>query len=293
MAALPAAEHPKANAFPSVRGRSLAALANEVNATATLDPANAVFTPGTQRFAFALTDKDQRFIYAPTALYLAASPTSRAIGPFVAPDDPLTVAPPYRSEQNSAPGGLAAIYWSELRLPRSGTVDVLAVTLAGSTLIGSTAEIPVARSTPIPGPGQRPPDIATDTLASVHGHVALLTTRIPPESMHSVSFGQVLGKRPIALLFSTPALCTSRVCGPVTDIMTSLQHEFSGRVAFIHQEVYVDNNPSKGRRRQLLAFHLASEPWLFTVNRHGVIAARLEGAFGINEARAALEAALR
>ena len=28
------------------------------------------------------------------------------------------------------------------------------------------------------------------------------------------------------------------------------------------------------------AFHLQTEPWLFTINRHGGIAARLEGAFG-------------
>jgi hypothetical protein len=33
------------------------------------------------------------------------------------------------------------------------------------------------------------------------------------------------------------------------------------------------------------------EPWLFTINRNGVIAARLEGAFGINAFRQALKAA--
>jgi hypothetical protein len=108
-----------------------------------------------------------------------------------------------------------------------------------------------------------------------------------------VSFNQALGKRPIALLFSTPELCTSRVCGPVTDIIVQLQHEFGNRIAFIHQEIYVDNQPSKGLRPQLAAFHIETEPWLFTINPKGVIAARVEGAFGIEEARQALEAALR
>ena len=28
------------------------------------------------------------------------------------------------------------------------------------------------------------------------------------------------------------------------------------------------------------AFHLPSEPWLFTVNRHGTISSVIEGAFG-------------
>jgi hypothetical protein len=111
--------------------------------------------------------------------------------------------------------------------------------------------------------------------------------------MHSVSLNQVLGRRPVALLFSTPELCKSRVCGPVTDIMVQLQRQYGGRIAFIHQEVYVGNQPTRGLRSQLKAFHLQTEPWLFTINRRGVITARLDGVFGIKEARAALEAALR
>ena len=111
--------------------------------------------------------------------------------------------------------------------------------------------------------------------------------------MASVSFADVLGKRPVALLFSTPQLCISRVCGPVTDVAVALQHEFGDQVTFIHEEVYVDNQPSKGLRPQLKAFHLRTEPWLFAINRHGVIVARLEGAFGTTELRQALQAALR
>jgi hypothetical protein len=151
----------------------------------------------------------------------------------------------------------------------------------------------VAASSPIPNVGQRPPDIQTDTLATTNGNVSLLTTRLPPEEMHSVSLNQVLGKKPVALIFSTPQLCVSRICGPVTDILVSLQKRYQDRIAFIHEEVYVDNQPSKGLRPQMKAFHLQTEPWLFTINKQGVIAARLEGAFGSNEVEQALEAALR
>ena len=43
------------------------------------------------------------------------------------------------------------------------------------------------------------------------------------------------------------------------------------------------------------AFHLQTEPWLFAINRRGIIAARLEGAFGTDRARrcAACGAAMR
>ena len=108
-----------------------------------------------------------------------------------------------------------------------------------------------------------------------------------------MSFDQVLGKQPIALLFSTPQLCISKVCGPVTDIAVQLQHQFSNQITFIHEEVYVNNQPSQGLRPQLKAFHLETEPWLFTINRRGIIAARLEGAFGVNAFTQALQAALR
>jgi hypothetical protein len=292
VAELGAAERPQRSEFPPAAGRSLKQLGALAGSNAQLGAANGTFTPGVRRLAFALTDGSQRFIYAPTAVYIATSPTAPAQGPFLAPADPMTVAPQYRSQQNSAPGGLQAIYWTELPAPRPRVYDVLALTRTRGGLIGSPGEIAVAHSWPIPDVGQRPPAIATGTLASAHGNVGLLTTRIPPEDMHSVSFDQVLGKRPVALLFSTPQLCTSRICGPVTDLAVALQHQFSRRITFIHEEVYANNQPTQGLRPQLKAFHLETEPWLFTINRRGEITARLEGAFGINELRQALEAAL-
>jgi hypothetical protein len=263
-----------------------------VKSSAQLGAATGTFTPGTQRLAFGLTASSGEYIYAPTAIYFAKSPSTPAKGPFLAPADPMSVAPQYRSKQNSGPGGIKAIYATELPVPHAGTYTVLSITRTKKGLIGAPGEIAVAKSSPIPDVGQRPPDIATDTAATVGGDMALLTTRVPPEQMHSVSLQQVLGKRPIALLFSTPQFCISRVCGPVTDVAVELQHEFSKRITFIHEEVYVDNQPSKGLRPQLKAFHLRTEPWLFTINRRGIITARLEGAFGTTELRQALRAAL-
>ncbi len=226
-------------------------------------------------------------------MYIAATPTSPASGPFLAPADSMTVQAQYRSQQNAAPGGLQAIYSTNVPASKAQTYDVLSLTKTSKGLIGATGEIAVAKISPIPNVGQRPPAIATDTLATVHGNVSLLTTRVPPESMHSASFNQLLGKKPIVLIFSTPELCHSRICGPVTDVAVQLQHEFGNRIVFIHQEVYADNNPSKGLRPQMKAFHLQTEPWVFTINRQGIIAARLEGAFGLNELRQAIEAALK
>jgi hypothetical protein len=289
-----AALAPRMSQFPPVKGRTLAQLAKVVQGSVQFGAATGTFTPGTRRLAFALNSSSGAFLYAPTAVYLATGPNAKDVqGPFLAPADPMSVAPRYRSKQNAGPGGIQAIYGAQVRLPHAGTFAVLTLSATARGLIGAPGEVAVAAASPIPDVGQRPPAIATDTAGTVHGNVALLTTRLPPDSMHAVSLDQVLGKRPVALIFSTPQLCTSRVCGPVTDIAVSLQKEFAGRIDFIHEEVYVDNQPNKGLRPQMKAFHLQTEPWLFAINRQGVIVTRLEGAFGVNELRAALEAALR
>jgi hypothetical protein len=290
---LTAAQHPRTAQFPAARGRSLRQLGTLVKASAQLGAATGTFTPGLRRIAFGLNSSSGQFVYAPTAIYISRSPGAPAAGPFLAPADPMTVAPQYRSQQNAGPGGIKAIYAARVPIPHAGTFTVLALTRTGKGLIGSPGEIAVARSSSIPDVGQRPPAIATDTPATVGGNIALLTTRRPPEQMHSVSLDQVLGKRPVALLFSTPQFCVSRVCGPVTDVTVALQHQFGDKITFIHEEVYADNQPSKGFRPQMKAFHLRTEPWLFAINRRGVIVARLEGAFGTHELAQALETAQR
>jgi hypothetical protein len=299
-AALPAAVselaqagHPRATDFPSARGKTLQQVASLATSTAQFGAATGTFTPGSRRLAFGLNTSSGAFVYAPTAVYLAKTPGSPAQGPFLAPADPMTVAPAYRSTQNSGPGGVKAIYEAQVRLPSPGTYYVLSLTRTPKGLVGAPGQIAVGGASPIPDVGQRAPAIATDTLASTHGDLSLLTTRTPPDSMHVVSFDRVVGRRPVALLFSTPQLCVSKVCGPVTDIVAQLQHRFGSRVTFIHEEVYVNNQPGQGLRQQLKAFHLQTEPWLFTVDRRGTIVARLEGAFGVNAVARALEAALR
>lgn len=293
IAELGAAQHPRAGQFPAANGKSLKQLATAAHSSVQLGAATGTFTPGVQRFAFALTTNSGAFVYAPTVVYVASTPEAPAKGPFLAPADPMSVQPQYRSKQNTGPGGIQAIYAANVPVPKAGTYFVLSLTQGPKGLIGATGELAAAPTSPIPAVGQRPPDIATDTLASVHGDRSLLTTRQPPENMAATSLDQVLGKKPIALLFSTPQLCVSRVCGPVTDIAVQIQKRFGSKVDFIHQEVYVDNQPSKGLRSQLKAFHLRTEPWLFAINRQGKIVARLEGAFGTTELTKAVQAALQ
>jgi hypothetical protein len=284
----------RASDFPPVRGRTLQAVANDVQPGPQVGLATSVLLPGTERVAFGVIGSDSRFVYGKTALYVAASPGSRAGGPYPAPADSIVPEAPFLSRGAAEDtADIKAIYAAQVPFPHPGSYAVLVVTKAGSQLLGATTKVAVARSSPIPNLGGRPPRIHTDTVASAGGDISKIETRVPPDDMHEVDFYDVLGERPVALLFSTPALCQSRVCGPVTDIALQLESEFRDEMTFIHQEVYVDNTVEKGLRPQLQAFDLETEPWLFTFDREGRVAARLEGSFGVEAFSRAVQAALR
>jgi hypothetical protein len=292
-----AAQAVQASDFPAAAGRTLDDVAGEIRGGGTVEVglASSVFTVGRNRLAFGVIDQQGQFVYGPTAVYVAPTPQSRAQGPFAAPADVLMTEARYRSRQAAEETDpFAAVYQAQVSFRRKGSYSVLVVTRKGDGYVAAPAQVQVTtkQADPIPDVGEPAPDVATDTLESVKGNKDLLDTRTPPSEMHERSFDQVVGTKPVALLFATPQLCQSRVCGPVTDVALQLQAEYGDQVEFIHQEVYVDNDPNAGLRKPLQAFRLRTEPWLFVVDRNGRISARLEGSFGLTAFENALKTAL-
>jgi hypothetical protein len=219
------------------------------------------------------------------------------LGPYPAPADVLLTDPKFRSQQAATEGSsFAAIYEAQVPFKQPGVYKVLTVTeLDGRKVAaGMAAQVVAPRQDAIPDVGEKAPPIETDTRGTVHGNLDLLDTRSPKAlELSDQSFGDVVGKKPVALLFATPQLCQSRVCGPVTDEMLQVKAETGDKMVFIHQEPYQDNDLKQGFRPQVQRYGLQSEPWLFTVDKHGRIAARLEGSIGIRAFRAAVRAALK
>ena len=169
----------------------------------------------------------------------------------------------------------------------------MAVTLVDGKPVAAPGQLQVitAAQDKIPEVGEPAPKVQTDTVASAGGDVEAIDTRRPTSDMHG-DFARRSGKKPVALLFATPQLCQSRVCGPVVDVGLQLRARYGDQVDFIHQEVYTDNDPNKGLRAPLQAFNLQTEPWLFVVGKDGRITARLEGSFGLDAFEQALKTAL-
>jgi hypothetical protein len=294
---LDAATKVTAASFQPAGGRTLRQVADSLDGTGPqVSFATQTLVPGrSQRLAFGVIDEKTGFVYAPTAIYLAPSENAKARGPFPAPADLLMTDAPFRS-QNAATESdpFAAIYETTVPLDKPGDYPVLAVSLIGGKRVGAAGLVTVtpAAKDPIPDIGQQAPRVATDTLASAGGDVKKIDTRVPPSDMHEVSLKDALGKKPVALLFATPQLCQSRVCGPVVDIAAQLKKTYGDRMTFIHQEVFKDNEVAKGLRQPLQDFKLRTEPWLFVMDKTGKITARLEGSFGFRAFENAIKSGL-
>ena len=142
----------------------------------------------------------------------------------------------------------------------------------------------------IPDVGDKAPAVDTPTVDEV-GDVAEIDTRNPHDTMHDVDSADTVGKKPTVLLFATPALCVSRVCGPVVDVAEQVKSELGDDAAFIHMEVFDNNDPNEGVRPQLQEYGLQTEPWLFVIDADGKVSTRIEGAFSLDELREAVEKA--
>jgi hypothetical protein len=252
------AESPRAADFPATKGRTLQQVADRIgggDVEAAL--ASSVFDVGGNRLAFGVIDGQGRFVYGKTAVYVSRGPGQPAQGPYLAPADVLLTKPPYRSKQAATEQDpFSAIYAAQVPFRQPGRWTVLVATRRGGRLVAAPTQVHVnmPADDPIPRVGQRPPRVVTDTVASAKGDVSKIDTRQPPDDMHDVSFAAALGKKPVALLFATPQLCQSRVCGPVTDLEEQMKATYGKQMAFIHQEVYVDNNVRKGLREPLRRF---------------------------------------
>ena len=282
---------PSKEVFPAVEGRTLQQMADIARGQLNIALGASVFTPGTARFPFGLFDDNQEIVVRPSAVYVARRGEDKAMGPYPATVNSLAVSAPFRS-QSVAESDPKSVFVAQVPFESSGGYQVLILTKSSKGWNAGVTAIPVKRNRTIPAVGTSAPRISTPVAAPGSRTLAAIDTRRPYDEMHSVDFKDVVGRRPVALLFATPQLCSSRLCGPVTDVAAELQSKYGDEMTFIHNEVFVDNDASKTYRPQLKAFGLKTEPWLFVIDSSGRVAARLEGAFGYDEFEAAVKRGL-
>ena len=161
---------------------------------------------------------------------------------------------------------------------------------------GTQATVPdqfgVRNATEVPMVGQPAPRSENQTAADVPD-VSYIDSGQPPDDMHAVSIADAIAEhRPTLVVFATPAFCTSATCGPQVQAVQALEPAYRDRVTFIHVEVYTDIKPDPNQRKlspTMSQWHLQTEPWVFLINRAGIIAAVFEGGAATGELRQAVD----
>jgi hypothetical protein len=276
----------KAEDFPDPSGKTIAELRKGLGPGPVLSPSVSLLEPGENRLGFGLFDRNRRqLVDAPAALYVEPVKGGAVRGPFPARYESLEVKPQFESEGVKAdPDAATSVYVANVKFDKPGDYEVLGVVELDDNLVAAErVAVRVVKDGPVPEVGEAAINIHTPTEADVGGDLAQIDTRVPPGTQHEVDFADVLGQKPVVLLFATPALCQSRVCGPVVDIAEQVKASYDGDAEFIHMEIYNDNELDKGFREQVVKWNLPTEPWVFTVNGEGKVAARIEGAFSARE----------
>lgn len=295
----PSRPAPAATEFPAAQGKTIEELLTESGAAPAklvVAPAGQVFEPGENRYSFGVFTRGHEQIEdADVALYFAKDKTSPVQGPLPARVSSLKTKPAYAAQGSEGPGEAKTVYVvPKVDFDRSGPWLGIAMLKGADGLQGSWLPSPTVGQFPgVLEVGEKAPRIHTPTADDVGGDLSQIDTRIPPDQMHEVDFADALGKKPIVITFATPAFCESRVCGPTVDVVQQVADKYKGEADFIHMEVWKDNDPTTRQvRPQLKAFGLPTEPWIFLIDRDGVVRDRIEGAISVSELEAAMSTIL-
>jgi hypothetical protein len=178
------------------------------------------------------------------------------------------------------------------------------VAQAGATPEAARVRFDVQETGTTVAVGQKAPSVATRTLADAGGDVRLVSTDTDPDpALYTTSVADALARHDlIVLAFATPAFCQSRVCGPTLDVVKKVKATEPG-VTFINVEPY-DLAAKDGSLQPVLdangqltpvpavdAYGLLVEPWIFVIDREGIVRASFEAVVSADELHAAIDAA--
>ena len=195
------------------------------------------------------------------------------------------------------------LYRTEVELTKDGDwgVEAVATELDGSTRSGRFV-FPVRAEGTTPAIGA--PAIASETpTASTPDEIAAISTDDDPDpDFYKMSVDEAItASEPFALVFATPAFCTSQTCGPTLDLVKSVAADFKGRMEFINVEPYelemvdgslrpvLDENNLPVSVPATVEWGLPTEPFIFVVDGDGLVTAKFEGIASEEELEEAFE----
>jgi len=150
--------------------------------------------------------------------------------------------------------------------------------------------------------GDKAPPSKTPTLADVGGDVTKISTDASPvKAFYETSIADaVANKKPFVVAFATPKFCTSKQCGPTLDRLKPIAAKHPG-VTVINVEPYelefkdgqlqpVLTNDQLTPTQATDEWRLPTEPWVFVVDKNGIVRGSFMLIFSDDELEAAIKA---
>jgi hypothetical protein len=188
------------------------------------------------------------------------------------------------------PSDVRGIYVTHVTFERAGIwgLEVLAKPRGGAVAVARFA-VDVRQTPQTPAIGEPAPRSRNLIVTDVSDVRQIDTSDPPDPRLHRVRIADAIAQgKPQVIVFATPKFCTSRLCGPVLDVVRTLLPAYGDRVVFTHQEIW-----QHASAQQLSAvteeWNLPSEPWIFLVDGEGIVRAKFEGLTTARELEAALK----
>jgi hypothetical protein len=190
--------------------------------------------------------------------------------------------------------GVRGVYVAQIDFTRSGTwgIEILSHQNDGTPEVARTA-VTVLDTPHTPGVGSPAPRSRNIIAKDVKDLREIDTSARPNPRLHQVRIGDAIAQgKPQLIVFATPQFCTTRMCGPVVDIVRTLLPTYGKPVAFTHQEIWQDFAEKK-MFPTVEEWRLVTEPWIFVVDGQGIIRAKFEGLVTARELEASLRQMLK
>jgi hypothetical protein len=177
--------------------------------------------------------------------------------------------------------------------PGNWGIDVQTQLPGQSAPSSAKMRLEVKAESTMPNVGQPAKKIKTPTIADTPEEQLSSGQPINP-AMYQISLDDAIDSgKPTAVLFGTPAFCSTATCGPSLNVLGELQKTYGDRMNFVHIEVYkypFSESAGTGTLSEpMLSWGLRTEPWLFLIDSKGIIAARYEGGITTEEISPALD----
>jgi hypothetical protein len=256
---------------------------------------------GQNRFAFGLLKANKLLEDANVTLrvYAIEGSVAQLAAELNAPYQPVRNVKQERSVHRHSDGtqhvhgdesGVRGIYVTQIGFARAGEwgIEILAHQNDGSREVVRTA-VTVLDNPQTPAVGSPAPRSRNLIARDVKNLRQIDTSPKPDPRLHEVRIADAIAAgKPQLIVFATPQFCTTRMCGPVVDIVRTLLPAYGKRVAFTHQEIWQDFADKKVFPT-VEEWRLITEPWIFVVDGQGVIRTKFEGLVTGSELEAALQ----